>query len=82
MGIEGWRRNAQDRDQWRRIAQEAKADVAPIDDGDDDDEQKNPTRILILSEKLADERFVVFTSLLGPTYLNIVELWKQLQYDS
>jgi hypothetical protein len=27
MGIEGWRRNAQDRDQWRRIAQEAKAHV-------------------------------------------------------
>jgi hypothetical protein len=27
MGIEGWRRKAQDRDQWRRIAQEAKADV-------------------------------------------------------
>jgi hypothetical protein len=25
MGIEGWRRKAQDRDQWRRIAQEAKA---------------------------------------------------------
>jgi hypothetical protein len=25
MGIEGWRREAQDRDQWRRIAQEAKA---------------------------------------------------------
>jgi hypothetical protein len=24
-GIEGWRRKAQDRDQWRRIAQEAKA---------------------------------------------------------
>jgi hypothetical protein len=24
MGIEGWRRKAQDRDQWRRIAQEAK----------------------------------------------------------
>jgi hypothetical protein len=23
-GIEGWRRKAQDRDQWRRIAQEAK----------------------------------------------------------
>jgi hypothetical protein len=23
MGIEGWRRKAQDRDQWRRIAQEA-----------------------------------------------------------
>jgi hypothetical protein len=27
MGIEGWRRKAQDRDQWRRIAQEAKTDV-------------------------------------------------------
>jgi hypothetical protein len=27
MGIEGWRRKAQDRDQWRRIAQEAKACV-------------------------------------------------------
>jgi hypothetical protein len=27
MGIEGWRRKAQDRDQWRRIAQEATADV-------------------------------------------------------
>jgi hypothetical protein len=27
MGIEGWKRKAQDRDQWRRIAQEAKADV-------------------------------------------------------
>ena len=25
MGIEGWRRKAQDRDRWRRIAQEAKA---------------------------------------------------------
>ena len=25
MEIEGWRRKAQDRDQWRRIAQEAKA---------------------------------------------------------
>jgi hypothetical protein len=25
MGIEGWRRKAQDRDQWRRITQEAKA---------------------------------------------------------
>jgi hypothetical protein len=25
MGIEGWRRKAQDRDLWRRIAQEAKA---------------------------------------------------------
>jgi hypothetical protein len=25
MGIEGWRGKAQDRDQWRRIAQEAKA---------------------------------------------------------
>jgi hypothetical protein len=27
MGIEGWRRKAQDRDQWRRIAQDAKAHV-------------------------------------------------------
>jgi hypothetical protein len=27
MGIEGWRRKARDRDQWRRIAQEAKAHV-------------------------------------------------------
>jgi hypothetical protein len=27
MGIEVWRRKAQDRDQWRRIAQEAKAHV-------------------------------------------------------
>jgi hypothetical protein len=27
MGIEGWRRKAQDRDQWRRIALEAKAHV-------------------------------------------------------
>jgi hypothetical protein len=27
MGIEGWRRKAQDRDQWRRIAQEATAHV-------------------------------------------------------
>jgi hypothetical protein len=27
MGIEGWRRKAQDRDQWRRIAQEGKAHV-------------------------------------------------------
>jgi hypothetical protein len=27
MGIEGRRREAQDRDQWRRIAQEAKAHV-------------------------------------------------------
>jgi hypothetical protein len=27
MEIEGWRRKAQDRDQWRRIAQEAKAHV-------------------------------------------------------
>jgi transcription termination factor 2 len=27
MEIEGWRRIAKDRDQWRRIAQEAKADV-------------------------------------------------------
>jgi hypothetical protein len=26
-GIEGWRRKAQDRDQWRRIAQEAKAHI-------------------------------------------------------
>jgi hypothetical protein len=26
MGIEGWRRKAQDRNHWRRIAQEAKAD--------------------------------------------------------
>jgi hypothetical protein len=26
MGSEGWRRKARDRDQWRRIAQEAKAD--------------------------------------------------------
>ena len=25
MGIEGWRRKAQDRDSWRRIAHEAKA---------------------------------------------------------
>jgi hypothetical protein len=25
MGIEGWRRKAQDRDLWRRITQEAKA---------------------------------------------------------
>jgi hypothetical protein len=25
IGIEGWRRKAQDRDQWRRVAQEAKA---------------------------------------------------------
>jgi hypothetical protein len=25
IGIEGWRRKAQDRDLWRRIAQEAKA---------------------------------------------------------
>ena len=25
MGIEGWRRKAQDRDLWRRIAEEAKA---------------------------------------------------------
>jgi transcription termination factor 2 len=25
MGIEGWRRKAQDREQWRRIAQEPKA---------------------------------------------------------
>jgi hypothetical protein len=42
MGIEGWRRKAQDRDQWRRIPQEAKANntggqgsrraVAPSDD--------------------------------------------------
>jgi hypothetical protein len=27
MGIEGWRRKAQDRDQWRRIAQGVKAHV-------------------------------------------------------
>ena len=27
MGIEEWRRKAQDRDQWRQIAQEAKAHV-------------------------------------------------------
>jgi hypothetical protein len=27
MRIEGWRSKAQDRDQWRRIAQEAKAHV-------------------------------------------------------
>jgi hypothetical protein len=27
MGIEGWRRKAQDKHQWRRIAQEAKAHV-------------------------------------------------------
>jgi hypothetical protein len=27
MGIEVWRRKAQDTDQWRRIAQEAKAHV-------------------------------------------------------
>jgi hypothetical protein len=27
MGIEGWRRKPQDRDQWRRIAQEAKVHV-------------------------------------------------------
>jgi hypothetical protein len=27
MGIEGWRRKAQYRDQWRRITQEAKAHV-------------------------------------------------------
>jgi hypothetical protein len=27
MGIEGWRKKAQDRDQWGRIAQEAKAHV-------------------------------------------------------
>jgi hypothetical protein len=27
MGIEGWRRKAQDRDQWRRMSQEAKAHV-------------------------------------------------------
>jgi hypothetical protein len=30
MGIEGWRRKAQDRDQWRRIAQEAKAHVGLV----------------------------------------------------
>jgi hypothetical protein len=27
MGTEGWRKKAQDRDQWRRIAQETKAHV-------------------------------------------------------
>jgi hypothetical protein len=27
MGIEGWRRKDQDRHQWRRIAQEAKAHI-------------------------------------------------------
>jgi hypothetical protein len=27
MGIEGWRRKPQDRDQWRRIAEEAMAHV-------------------------------------------------------
>jgi hypothetical protein len=27
MGIKGWRRKAQDRDQWRRTAQETKAHV-------------------------------------------------------
>jgi hypothetical protein len=27
MGIEGWRRKAQDRDEWRQIAQGAKAHV-------------------------------------------------------
>jgi hypothetical protein len=27
MGIEGWRRKALDREQWRRIAQEAKVHV-------------------------------------------------------
>jgi hypothetical protein len=27
MGIQGWRRKALDRDQWRRIAQEANAHV-------------------------------------------------------
>ena len=27
MGIEGWRRKTQDRDQWKRIAEEAKAHV-------------------------------------------------------
>jgi hypothetical protein len=27
LGIEGWRRKAKDRDQWRRISQEAKAHV-------------------------------------------------------
>jgi hypothetical protein len=26
MGVEEWRKKAQDRDQWMRIAQEAKAD--------------------------------------------------------
>jgi hypothetical protein len=32
MGIEGWRRKAQDRDQWKRIAQEACAVVQTDDD--------------------------------------------------
>jgi hypothetical protein len=27
MGIEGWRRKDQDRDQWRRMAREAKAHI-------------------------------------------------------
>jgi hypothetical protein len=27
MGFEGWRRKAEDRDQWRQIAQEAKVHV-------------------------------------------------------
>jgi hypothetical protein len=30
MGIEGWRRKAQGRDQWRQIAQEAKAHVGLV----------------------------------------------------
>jgi hypothetical protein len=40
MGIEGWRRKAQDRDQWRRITQEAKAHVgrAVVPSGGDDDD--------------------------------------------
>ena len=33
MGIEGWRRKAQDRDQWRRIAQEAKAHYGAVEPG-------------------------------------------------